>query len=207
MLKTQKNPALPNGGKMPVVVNSTSTLDGLFISSAINNVCFLSEGTLCGGEAIDPGTLHGGEEIKPGVLHGGEQIEPGVLHGGEEIKPGVLHFAEYAPATYRTKDGTGEYKYRFVEKGGKFDIDILSQPSYQGKNESSVVSHRLSSARGGKKICFASGKEPKDVETCKRVVIEFSELTHNYIKTGKTIDDQLKANSSNIKRVWRSIVN
>ena len=75
-----KNPVLPNGGTMPVVVNSTPTLGGMFISSAVNNVTFLHSGT-----------LFGGEEIKPGVLHGGEAIEPGVLHGGEEIKPGVLH--------------------------------------------------------------------------------------------------------------------
>ena len=202
-----KNPVTPNGGTKPVVVNSTSVLGGMFISSSINNVTFLKEGTLFGGEEIKPGVLHGGEAIEPGVLHGGEQIEPGVLHGGEDIKPGVLHFAEYAPATYRTKDGTGEYKYRFVEKDGKFDIDILSQPSYQGKNDSSVASHRLMSPRGGKKICFASGKEPKDIKTARAVCVEFSELTQNYIKTGKSIDSQVRDNNSNIKRVWRSITN
>jgi len=202
-----KNPVLPNGGTKPVVVNTTSTLDGMFISSAINNVIFLHEGTLFGGEEIKPGVLHGGEAIEPGVLHGGEEIKPGVLHGGEEIKPGVLHLAEYAPATYRTKDGTGEYKYRFVEKGGKFDIDILSQPSYAGRNDSSVASHRLMSPRGGKKICFGAGKEPRDIKTARAVCVEFSELTHNYIKTGKSIDSQVKDNNSSVKKIWKSITN
>jgi|GEM_PF-941848 len=202
-----KNPELPNGGTKPVVVNSTSVLGGMFISSAVNNVTFLHEGTLLGGEEIKPGVLHGGEAIEPGVLHGGEEIKPGVLHGGEEIKPGVLHFAEFAPATYRTKDGTGLYKYHFVEKGGKFDIDIISQPSYEGRNDSSVASHRLLSPRGGKKICFASGKEPKDIKTARAVCVEFSELTQNYIKTGKSIDSQVKDNNSSIKKAWKSIIN
>ena len=202
-----KNPELPNGGTKPVVVNSTSVLGGMFISSAVNNVTFLHEGTLFGGEEIKPGVLHGGEAIEPGVLHGGEEIKPGVLHGGEEIKPGVLHLAEYAPATYRTKDGTGEYKYRFVEKGGKFDIDILSQPSYAGRSDSSVASHRLMSPRGGKKICFGAGKEPRDIKTARAVCVEFSELTHNYIKTGKSIDSQVKDNNSSVKKIWKSITN
>jgi len=66
------------------------------------------------------------------------------------------------PATYRTKRWFwGFSKFRFVDLGGKYEIDIESQPSYGSRNSSSTASHRLPSARGGQKICIAVGKEPK----------------------------------------------
>jgi hypothetical protein len=207
-VETQKiqNPVIPNGGTKPVVVSSTSTLGGKSISPAINDVILLREGTLCGGEEIKPGVLHGGEEIKPGVLHGGEEIKPGVLHGGEEIKPGVLHTKNYSPATYRTKDGMGIYKFRFVDLGGKFEIDIDSQPSYGVRNNGSLATHRLPSSRGGKKICISVGKEPKTLETAKKICVEWSELTQTYINTGKSIDSQVAGNTNPINKLWNNLL-
>ncbi len=152
-------------------------------------------------------TLCGGEEIEPGTLHGGEEVKPGTLHGGEEIKPGTLHNTGYSPATYRTKDGMAHYKFRYVDIGGKFEIDILSQPSYEGRDESSSVSHRLSSDRGGKKICLSVGKEPTDLETAKKICMEWAELTHTYIKTGKSIDKQVKDKSNPLSKLWNGLVN
>lgn len=166
----------------------------------------IKPGTLHGGEEIKPGTLHGGEEIKPGTLHGGEEIKPGTLHGGEEIKPGTLHAGEelkggtlcasFSPATYRTLDGTGYYQFRYAQVGNHFEIDILNQPSYGGRDTSATVTHRLSSSRGGSKICISSGHEPRDIETVKKISTEWAELTHNYIKTGKTIDKQVRERTS-----------
>ena len=175
-------------------------------------------GTLHGGEEIKPGTLHGGEEIKPGTLHGGEEIKPGTLHGGEEIKPGTLHselnrganspsvfleqlkegtlHADISPATYRTKDGSAIYKYRYVDIGGKFEIDIIEQPSYRHRDTSAHVIHRLPSARGGEKICISSGHEPTTLDGAKNISMQWAELTHEYIKTGKTIDQQIAQNAS-----------
>jgi len=164
-------------------------------------------GVLFGSKNIVLGSSRGGEEIKPGTLHGGEEIKPGTLHGGEEIKPGTLHTIEYSPATYRTKDGIAQYKFRYVNIGGKFEIDIIFQPSYEGKNESSSIAHRLSSARGGKKICLSVGKEPTDIETAKKICMEWAELTHSYIKTGKSIDKQVKEKSNPISKLWNNLVN
>lgn len=192
-----KNPVLPHGGIKPVVVTETT----------LNQNQFLVPGTLCGGENIAPGTLHGGEEIKPGTLHGGEEIRPGTLHGGEEIKPGTLHLTKYSPVTYRTKDGSGIYKFRFVDLGGKFEIDIESQPSYEGRDDSSVASHRLLSSRGGKKICISNGQEPKNLESAKRICMEWSELTQKYIKTGNSIDKQVMANSNPINKLRSHLMN
>ncbi|HCY75774.1 MAG TPA: hypothetical protein DHV28_07615 [Ignavibacteriales bacterium] len=170
-------------------------------------------GTLHGGEEILPGTLHGGEEIKPGTLHGGEEIKPGTLHGGEEILPGTLHvndyrraacpsafpeqlldgtlYADFSPATYRTKDGSALYKFRYVRIDEKFEVDIIEQPSYRHRSSDAHIVHRLPSARGGQKICISSGHEPTSLEGAKNISIQWAELTHEYIKTGRTLDQQI----------------
>ena len=167
----------------------------------------IKPGTLHGGEEIKPGTLHGGEEIKPGTLHGGEEIKPGTLHGGEEIKPGTLHggndylkagtlCASFSPATYRTKDGSAVYKFRYVDIGGKFEIDILEQPSYRFRGNEAHITHRLPSSRSGQKICITSGHEPTTLDGAKNISTQWAELTHEYIKTGTTIDKQVSQNAS-----------
>jgi len=178
----------------------------------------IKPGTLHGGEEIKPGTLHGGEEIKPGTLHGGEEIKPGTLHGGEEIKPGTLHSevnrganspsvfpeqlkegtlqASYSPATYKTKDGSAMYKFNYVDIGGKFEIDILEQPSYRFRGTDAHITHRLPSSRSGQKICISSGHEPTTLDGAKNISTQWAELTHEYIKTGTTIDKQVSQNAS-----------
>jgi len=166
----------------------------------------IKPGTLHGGEEIKPGTLHSGEEIKPGTLHGGEEIKPGTLHGGEEIKPGTLHSgveqlkggtlcAAFSPATYRTKDGNAFYKFRYVDIGGKFEIDIVEQPSYRHRSTDAHITHCLPSARNGQKICISSGHEPTSLDGAKDISMQWAELTHEYIKSGKTIDEQVAQNA------------
>ncbi|OFY47798.1 MAG: hypothetical protein A2W85_13425 [Bacteroidetes bacterium GWF2_41_31] len=208
MLLKSQNPVLPHGGTKPVVVSETTPIQSVnSLSNVPSGVFFLKEGTLSGGEEIKPGVLHGGEEVKPGVLHGGEEIKPGVLHGGEEIKPGVLHSTNFSPATYRTKDGMGIYKFRFVDLGGKFEIDIDSQPSYGVRNDGSNATHRLPSARGGKKICISVGKEPQTIESAKKICVEWAELTQTYINTGKSIDSQVAGNANPINKLWNNLLN
>jgi hypothetical protein len=179
----------------------------------------IKPGTLHGGEEIKPGTLHGGEDIKPGTLHSGEEIKPGTLHGGEEIKPGTLHakekrraaspsfsleqlkkgtlHADISPATYRTKDGGAYYKFRYVSTGGKFEIDIVEQPSYRHRDTSAHVVHRLPSARGGEKICISAGHEPTTLARAKSISMQWAELTHIYINTGRTLDQQISQGTHN----------
>jgi hypothetical protein len=103
----------------------------------------------------------------------------------------VLYSTIITPATYRTKDGLSYYKFQYHKVEDYYEIDILEQPSYGSRNSSMSVAHWLNSARGGKKICITSGKEPKSLEAAKNISMEWAELTNTYIKTGKTIDDQI----------------
>jgi len=195
-----------NGGEMPI---KNGTLHGgeEIKPGTLHGGEEIMPGTLHGGEEIKQGTLHGGEEIKPGTLHGGEEIKPGTLHGGEEIKPGTLHKTEeslkagtlcasFSPATYRTKDGSAYYKFNYVDNDGKIEIDILEQPSYGSRETSAHKTHRLPSARSGQKICISAGSEPTTLEGAKNISMQWAELTHIYIKTGKNIDDQVSQNSN-----------
>lgn len=108
----------------------------------------------------------------------------------EFIVAGTL-CAGYAPATYRTKDGSAYYKFRYVDIGGKFEIDILQQPTYSLRDSSQHITHRLHSDRGGMKICISTGFEPGTLEKAKKISVEWAELTNTFIKTGKTIDQQV----------------
>lgn len=112
----------------------------------------------------------------------------------EQLKQGTLH-APYSPATYRTKDGNAFYKFRYVDIGGKFEIDIVEQPSYCHRDTSAHIIHRLPSARGGQKICISSGHEPKTLDGAKTISMQWAELTHTYILTGRNIDDQVSQNA------------
>src|SRR4051794_16124469 len=49
---------------------------------------------------------------------------------------------------YRTQDGGCDYQFAFVNTGGAWKIYILSQPSYQGRQESAHSTHRLRDADG-----------------------------------------------------------
>lgn len=112
----------------------------------------------------------------------------------ETLKAGTL-FANY-PGTYRTEDGGSYYKFRFVELyGGKFEIDILDQPSYRGRDEGYTVAHRLPSARGGLKICVTAGREPASLHEAHKLAMGWAELTNTYIKSGTTIDTQIERNA------------
>ena len=181
-----KKPVLPQGGQIPVVVSNTTQIQNALIIS---------------------GTLHGGEAIEDGTLHGGEAIQSGTLHS-KTLNGGTLCATIYSPATYRTKDGKAYFKFKYVDLGKIFEIDILSQPSYNGFKDSSSVAHWLPSSRGGKKICVAAGHEPKTLQKAKQISIEWAELTYYYSKTGKIIDDQIadrnkKNGGSFLSRLFR----
>jgi hypothetical protein len=116
------------------------------------------------------------------------------ITGTEQLKQGTLH-APFSPATYRTKDGRAFYKFRYVDIGGKFEIDIVEQPSYLHRSTDAHTTHRLPSVRGGQKICIATGHEPTTLDGAKNISMQFAELTHTYILSGKTIDDQVNLNA------------
>ncbi len=118
------------------------------------------------------------------------------ISGKEQLKEGTLR-ADYSPATYRTKDGSGFYRFRYVNIGAIHEIDILDQPSYRHRATGAHITHRLPSARGGEKICISSGHEPTTLDAAKNISMAWAELTHTYILTGKTIDAQVANNARN----------
>jgi hypothetical protein len=139
--------------------------------------------------------------MKSKMLTSGSLIQDGKLNknevcrrGYETIKAGTL-YATNSPGTYRTHDGEDYYKFRFVGSGGKFEIDILEQPSYRGRDERAEITHRLPSDRSGKKICVTPGLEPTSLSAAYKLAMGWAELTNTYIKRGITIDDQVKRNS------------
>lgn len=97
---------------------------------------------------------------------------------------------------YKTRDGKVYFVFRYVNIGyssPRFEIDILSQPSYLFRDDSLITSHRLPSRRPGcnYKICIMPGYEPRTEKQAKKFSADWAELTWNYIKTGRTIDKQL----------------
>lgn len=105
---------------------------------------------------------------------------------------------------YVTKDGSQFYQfdYHYQQMPGYWEVYIIKQPSYEGRNSSLEMTHRLpSSQRKAKyKICITKGLEPKDLESAQQLSMDWAELTHNYIKTGKSIDAQV---SDNHKPWWK----
>jgi len=182
--------------------NRTVVVDGTLCSDNFE----LLDGILHGGEELDPGTLHGGEELDKGTLHGGEELDKGTLHqsekeGGCPLLPFTLQ-ATYSPASYRTKDGKGTFKFQYVDRGGYFDIDILEEP-IQSKTKSDLVCHRLPSRTvGRKKICFSSGKSPKTISAARNFSMQWAELIQKYLTTGKKPDDQLSEKGNSSKGFW-----
>lgn len=100
---------------------------------------------------------------------------------------------------YRTKDGKAYFIFRYVlmEYNGYYEIDILSQPNYKGRDSDISVTHRLTSDRPdcARKICIYASKAPKTLELAMRLSADWAELTQTYIKTGKTLDEQIRRRS------------
>lgn len=113
-----------------------------------------------------------------------------------QLSSGILSAFDYYH--YRTKDGKAVFTFSyhkvqsFSDNKNYFEIDIHKMPSFNGRNDSSVVAHWLPCSRpAGKKICMTVGKEPKTLEKAKKVSTEYAELLWTYIRTGITIDNQL----------------
>ncbi len=103
-----------------------------------------------------------------------------------------------AQGTYRTRNGKGLFTFDFVkDQGLPYEIDILSMPSYGGRNQSVVLTHRLPSSRPGvdMMICIADEHKHKlnTLEAAQDIAIAWSELTMTYIEQGITIDAQIAA--------------
>jgi len=88
---------------------------------------------------------------------------------------------------YRTTDGRADYEFSFEYKEDSYRAYILKMPSYQGRNESCVITHRL---LDGNRYYICWSQPIKSVEDLKKVAAKWSDLTQTYIRTGRTIDQQ-----------------
>lgn len=102
--------------------------------------------------------------------------------GGEKIPPGGWRAAQ---DEYRTRDGRAFFVFRFVAVGSFFEVDIVSMPSYGGRNEGAHETHRLSSDRGGKRICFGQPSAINTLQIAYEFAESWAENTWKYIKTGE----------------------
>ena len=87
--------------------------------------------------------------------------------------------------TYRTKDGRACFDFRFVNKSSHFEIDILSTPGYGRRSRNRHKTHRISSRRGGDRICVGDDSAVRTLSQAKRVAQAWSEQTWQYITTGR----------------------
>jgi hypothetical protein len=149
-----------------------------------------------GGEDIPAGGWRGGGEDIPagGWRGGGEDIPAGGWRGGGEDIPagGWRGGGEDIPAggwraiidVYRSVDGLSYFKFSFYPIGDYYEIDILAMPSYGNRDSGLHNTHRLTSGRGGYKICFGDPTFVKTVVAARKWAAYWSEHTLNYIRSG-----------------------
>ena len=113
--------------------------------------------------------------------------------GAVELQPGMLCVKIYK-YDCRVRGQYFEFKFKYINLGRYWEIDIVDLPNYQGRNTSAYIIHTMPSDRGGKKICVATGHEPKSEEAAKNLSISWSHLQAVYIKTGETPDEQIRRN-------------
>ena len=87
-----------------------------------------------------------------------------------------------------------DFKFNYVNLGSYWEIDIVDLPNYRGRSTSAYIIHTLPSDRGGKKICVATGHEPRTEKDAKKLSMSWADLQAEYIKTGVTPDEQIRRN-------------
>lgn len=121
--------------------------------------------------------------------------------GAVELQPGILcvdylignRFCKYY-SRVTDRGQCFEFKFRYIDLGGYWEIDIVELPNYRGRSTSAYIIHTLPSDRGGKKICVATGHEPRTERDAKKLSMSWADLQAEYIKTGRTPDQQIQAN-------------
>jgi hypothetical protein len=92
---------------------------------------------------------------------------------------------------YRTKDGRADFGFSFERlSDGSIRPYIDSMPSYGSRDTGLHTTHRLT--EGGRYyVCW--DRPLRSVEEAKQVVALWSDLTQEYIKSGRTIDQQMRS--------------
>ena len=87
--------------------------------------------------------------------------------------------------SYRTNDGKAIFQFRFVYVGSYYEIDIIESPSYADRASGPHDTHRLSSDRGGYRICVGDNYAVDSLSIARRVAAAWAEQSWRYIKTGR----------------------
>ena len=85
---------------------------------------------------------------------------------------------------YRSRDGRHEFHFKFVRKGGHFDIHCPSHPSFNGHDTETSKTHIWPSG----KLCFVAGKEPRTLVEARKRAVEWAEYFVYYRNTGKALN-------------------
>ena len=82
-----------------------------------------------------------------------------------------------------------DFVFNFINLGEGWEIDIVRLPDYRGKNTSAEIIHTLPSERGGRKIRVRNRMYTE--QEVKQYAMCWADLQAEYIKTGKTPDEQI----------------
>lgn len=152
--------------------------------SALAHLAEISSRSIPVLDALLLGVLATGGYLVWGILRARSTGSPN--NGREEMssRPPSPKSDTVMPLTafYRTEDGSVDYQFRFVQQADGWRVYILSQPSYEGRDDSGHSTHRLTDSTG-KYICWS--KPIASLEDARAIAKRWAEATQNYIKTGK----------------------
>jgi hypothetical protein len=91
---------------------------------------------------------------------------------------------------YRTKDGSTDFKFDIVHRwDGSWRAYITGMPSYGSRDTSLMVTHRL---MDGNRPYVCWDRRISSEAAMQQVAAKWADLTLTYIRTGVTIDDQVR---------------
>lgn len=86
-----------------------------------------------------------------------------------------------------TSQSGDNYRFGIVWNAdiGSYDVFIVRDPNYRGRDSSLHASHRLKRTSDQyHRICFQAGKEPKDLRMAVAMSLVWAERTSSYIADG-----------------------
>jgi hypothetical protein len=81
---------------------------------------------------------------------------------------------------YRSEDGRYLFRFDFIPEGDCIEIHCLRHPGFAGRDPDVHKTHLYSSG----KICFVSGREPRDQRRAEELAKQWAEYVLEYRRTG-----------------------
>jgi hypothetical protein len=104
-----------------------------------------------------------------------------VTYTSYSAAPSDVHVWDY----WASDRASTHFRFELVPFGDHFRIYILMQPSYQGRAEDLVPTHRHRDEIGRYYICILPGNEPQTVGEAMSWYSYWAERTIEYIATGR----------------------